>query len=97
MWEQQKAENHKCSCGNTNRKWKTIDVAVVPPLQPELLTNKHWEGNTIRYMYICGSNRKRKTVDIAVVTPLQPELLTNKYWEGNIISYVGTTEMDVTR
>ena len=46
MWEQEKAESHRHSCGNTTTK--TIDVAVVTRQQPpELLTDKYWEGNTI--------------------------------------------------
>ena len=45
-------------------------------LQPQLLTNKFWEENTINHV---GTTKTRCNCG----TPLQQELLTNKYWEGN--------------
>ena len=57
------------------------DVTEGTVLQPELLTNRNWEENTITHVGITESG------DVTVVIPLQPELLANKYWEGNIISH----------
>ena len=66
----------KISCGDNNRKMKTIDVTVVCNTTTTRVVDQQVLGGN----YVGMAKMVNRDV-----TEEQPKLLTNKYWEGILL------------